>query len=81
MISALESVPLTLDARLASRAGYRPNGVLDPSFGVGGVALTDFGWTDGTSAFAVQADGKLVVAGFTTFYGSLDFATARYLTS
>jgi uncharacterized delta-60 repeat protein len=60
---------------------YRPNGTLDLSFGVGGVVLTDFGGTDEASALAVQADGKLVAAGFTTSYGSLDFAIARYLAS
>ena len=62
-------------------ARYQINGVLDRSIGSAGVMLTDFGGTDAASALAVQADGKLVMAGFTTVYGSVDFALARHLTA
>jgi uncharacterized delta-60 repeat protein len=44
-------------------ARYRPNGRLDPSFGPGGKVTTDFGGTDEGLALALQADGRLVVAG------------------
>lgn len=44
-------------------ARYLPDGTLDPSFGTGGKVTTDFGGTDEGLALAVQADGKLVVAG------------------
>jgi uncharacterized delta-60 repeat protein len=56
-------------------ARYTPGGKLDPSFGSGGKVLTDLGlWSD-ARAVAIQADGKLVVAGV----GRLsDFAVARY---
>jgi uncharacterized delta-60 repeat protein len=62
-------------------ARYQPHGVLDASFGIGGVVLTDFGGTDEASALGVQADGKLVAAGFTAVSGNLDFALARFLAS
>jgi uncharacterized delta-60 repeat protein len=39
---------------------------LDPTFGVGGSVLIDFfGARDGTAGVAVQADGKIIAAGFT----------------
>jgi uncharacterized delta-60 repeat protein len=41
----------------------RNNGVLDPTFGNGGVVVTDFGATDQAFAVAVQPDGKIVTAG------------------
>src|ERR687889_2760305 len=44
-------------------------GDLDPSFSGDGVVLTGFGGeSDGGSAVAVQADGKIVVAGTTSGY-------------
>jgi uncharacterized delta-60 repeat protein len=64
-------------------ARYNTNGSLDTSFGVGGKVLTDFfGSEDEAFAVAVQADGKIVLAG-----GAVDnprflpnFALARYNT-
>ncbi|MEX2140431.1 MAG: autotransporter-associated beta strand repeat-containing protein [Pirellulales bacterium] len=54
-------------------------GDLDTTFGVGGVALTDFGSLDDeATAVAVQPDGKLVVVGYATNDGNSDFAIARY---
>src|SRR5437867_13353156 len=38
-------------------------GDLDPSFGTGGRVLTDFGGGDGARALALQAGGRIVVAG------------------
>ena len=44
-------------------ARYHPDGSLDPSFGINGTVTTDFGdWTEARAA-ALQADGKIVVAG------------------
>lgn len=62
-----------------ARAG---DGDLDPAFGKGGKVMTDFGHSvDLANAVAVQADGKLVVAG-TTYtnndFSGEDFAIARY---
>jgi sugar lactone lactonase YvrE len=53
------------------------SGDLDPSFSGAGRVLTDFGpgsW-DRAAAVAIQADGKLVVAGASNG----DFALVRYL--
>jgi uncharacterized delta-60 repeat protein len=56
-----------------------PDGALDPSFGSGGVVTTDIsGANDGANAMALQADGKIVVAGFTNSGESRLFALARY---
>jgi len=58
------------------------DGELDPSFGIGGQVATDFGRSaENANAVAVQADGKLVVAGSTLPKNDLDgqdFALARY---
>jgi hypothetical protein len=59
-------------------------GSLDESFGTSGKVLTDFGGSsDAASALALQADGKIVVAGssFCCTYGNVtsDFALARYV--
>src|SRR5215216_6425785 len=60
------------------------DGDLDPTFGTGGVVMTDFNTsTDLANAVALQADGKLVVVG-TTYtdndFSDEDFAIARYNT-
>jgi uncharacterized delta-60 repeat protein len=52
---------------------FLADGDLDPSFGGGGLAHTDLGSFARPSAVAVQADGKIVVAGATSF------TLARYL--
>jgi uncharacterized delta-60 repeat protein len=63
-------------------ARYRTDGQLDPSFGVGGQVLTDFVGTRGVDvakAVAIQADGKLVVSGYSGTYGEdFDFVVARF---
>jgi uncharacterized delta-60 repeat protein len=52
---------------------------LDPTFGQGGVVLTDFGHSyDWAYAVALQPDGKIVVAGVSDVSGSKDFALARF---
>jgi uncharacterized delta-60 repeat protein len=56
---------------------FLPDGALDPSFGVGGVAITDL--SGNLNAIAMQADGKIVAAGEDSRSGSQDFAVARYL--
>src|SRR2546422_184614 len=55
-------------------------GDLDATFGTGGRVLTDFGGGAGARALALQAGGKIVVAGFTSsdFGTRRDFALARY---
>ena len=65
---------LALALLLAPAITYGQNGTLDISFGTGGKAATDL-----PGSVAVQADGKLVVAGSApTIDGSSNFAVARY---
>ena len=60
-------------------ARYHPDGNLDPSFGVGGTIITDFGLGDAAQGVALQADGKVVAAGHKGAFGDVaDFAVARY---
>jgi uncharacterized delta-60 repeat protein len=58
-------------------------GELDPSFGGTGIVSTQItpgGGTDRSTGVAIQADGKIVVAGRAAAVGSFfDFALARYL--
>ncbi len=69
MFSLILSLPHTAQAA---------PGDLDSTFGSGGKVTTDFfGNQDTGVAVAVQADGKIVVAG-TAFTGTDDFALARY---
>src|SRR5262245_25244574 len=64
---------------------YNPNGSLDATCGVGGRALIDLGTTtndERANAVALQADGKIVVAGWVTNApGDEDFAVARLNTN
>jgi uncharacterized delta-60 repeat protein len=56
-------------------------GDLDPTFGTGGKVLTGFGSQNGdAAAVALQADGKIVVAGSASTTTNSDFAVARYNT-
>jgi uncharacterized delta-60 repeat protein len=60
-------------------ARYNPNGSLDTSFDGDGKLVTDFSTRDFPGDVAIQADGKIVMAGST--YGSsgaYNFALARY---
>src|SRR5262249_44457908 len=58
---------------------YDRNGSPDATFGTAGVVLTSFGGSYNVAAdAAIQADGKIVVAGKTNAAGRLDFALARY---
>src|SRR6266702_1236709 len=69
-------------------ARYNADGSLDASFGVGGKVATDFAGAGGSEqahALALQPDGKIVAAGWTSSAGAstheltfLDFAMARY---
>ena len=62
-------------------ARYKSVGTLDATFGVNGRAETGFTAGRGEAhGVAVQADGKIVVAGWTNSGGSKMVALARYLT-
>jgi uncharacterized delta-60 repeat protein len=61
-------------------ARYTPAGVLDTTFSQDGKVLTDINTgTDDIRAIAIDADGKIVVAGTSDGSGTTDFALARYL--
>jgi uncharacterized delta-60 repeat protein len=61
-------------------ARYNSNGTLDDSFGNAGLATTDIaGGFDRAHAVALQADGKIVVAGYARVGSNDDFAVVRYL--
>ena len=65
-------------------ARLNANGSLDTSFGVGGKVRTSFGnLNGGANAAVLQADGKIVAAGFqaTSTQKGVDIAMARYLDS
>lgn len=63
-------------------ARYDTNGVLDPTFGMGGKATLDFfGGKDGGADVALQKDGKIVLASDVQGLGSQDFGVARFTTS
>jgi uncharacterized delta-60 repeat protein len=60
---------------------YKADGSLDPTFGTGGIAKTDFsGLSDIIFDMAFQSDGKLVTAGYSEGSLAYDFALARYTT-
>jgi uncharacterized delta-60 repeat protein len=59
-------------------ARYMPDGSLDPSFGNNGKVVTDFTGSDNGYAVALQADGKILLAG-TALYSV--FELARYNTN
>lgn len=62
-------------------ARYNPDGSLDAGFDGDGKLTSDFGGSDAAYSLALQADGKIVVAGSRWETGSsqtYDFALARY---
>ncbi|HEX9302837.1 MAG TPA: delta-60 repeat domain-containing protein, partial [Thermoanaerobaculia bacterium] len=60
-------------------ARYNADGSLDNSFGIGGRVRTDFfGLDDVANAVALQADGKIIVAGTARVGFDLRIALARY---
>jgi len=60
-------------------ARYNPNGSLDTTFGAGGKLTTPIGANnDLANCIAVQADGKIIAAGYSTNGTHFDFALARY---
>lgn len=73
--------PLLSLAALALCSACSSRAQLDPSFGSGGIVSTEVGSKDAVAhSLALQADGKIVVAGGAEVAGaSRDFALARFL--
>jgi uncharacterized delta-60 repeat protein len=67
--------------RYLAVARYKTDGTLDPSFGNGGEMTTDFGGAAIAKAVAIDAQGRIIAAGYETASESEigDFAVARYL--
>ncbi|HJQ27048.1 MAG TPA: delta-60 repeat domain-containing protein [Blastocatellia bacterium] len=62
-------------------ARYDASGNLDVSFGIGGKAVTDFFNNDDydeVAGMALQADGKIVAAGYANYFSRHRAAVARY---
>ncbi|GAB3049947.1 hypothetical protein GCM10027053_06070 [Intrasporangium mesophilum] len=64
-------------------ARFRPDGSLDSSYGIGGRQTTDFGGEASAGGVAIQADGRVIIAGGVVLPSSpdtrlSDFALARY---
>ncbi len=57
-------------------ARFTATGALDTAFGTNGKVITDFGGGEQAYSVALQSDGKIVVAGYTSV--GYDFALARY---
>ena len=66
---------------------FTTTGMADNTFGTKGIVTTNFSGSGGSKsgdiayALAVQADGKLVLAGRTSTGANLDIALARYETN
>jgi uncharacterized delta-60 repeat protein/uncharacterized repeat protein (TIGR01451 family) len=60
-------------------ARYTALGVLDPTFGTGGVTTTGFsGFSDVARAVALDSTGRIVLGGYANNGSDDDFAVARY---
>jgi uncharacterized delta-60 repeat protein len=81
IVAAGSGFPPAIQAPDFALARYNRDGTLDATFGDGGKVLTGFGVNsiDRANAVAVQADGKMVVAGSTRSVLGGEFALARYL--
>jgi uncharacterized delta-60 repeat protein len=72
-------IALAVGFGVASAVLLAAPGDIDPSFGGSGVVTTQFSGFDGASAVAVQADGKIVAAGFANDSNfNFTFAVVRY---
>jgi uncharacterized delta-60 repeat protein len=57
---------------------YNSNGTLDNTLGGSGIVITDFGKNEVGNDLAIQADGKIIVAGKSYSNTSSDFLLVRY---
>lgn len=73
-IQADGKIVVTGDANSFATLRYNVDGSLDHSFSGSGIVTTAVGSSSSAEAVAIQADGKILVAG----HGNGDFAIARY---
>jgi uncharacterized delta-60 repeat protein len=78
--SVITLIALALPVMMGASTAYAGPGDLDPSFSRDGRVLTDIvGGDDTATAVAIQPDGRIVAAGFSTPRGGARrFALARY---
>ena len=62
-------------------ARYNSDGSRDNSFGTGGIVTTNIGTDDGGYSVALQPDGKILVAGYSSTVSATGFALTRYDTN
>jgi uncharacterized delta-60 repeat protein len=65
-IVAAGSLGVEGDTSGVELVGYEPDGSLDPIFGEGGIAQSEFGGGGGLGGIVVQPDGKIVASGTST---------------
>jgi hypothetical protein len=71
------SLAVLASALVLSPLAAGADGDLDPTFGTGGKVVTDLGANEWAAATAIQADGKIVVAGGGSAHPG-DFLIVRY---
>ena len=59
-------------------ARYNANGTLDATFGTNGITVTSFGTSESAKSVVIQADGKILVAGYSDVNTIRDFAVLRF---
>jgi uncharacterized delta-60 repeat protein/LPXTG-motif cell wall-anchored protein len=60
-------------------ARYNANGTLDATFGTNGITVTSFGTSESAKSVVIQADGKILVAGYSDAVNTIsDFAVLRF---
>jgi len=57
---------------------YHPDGTVDSLFGNNGIVGTNLREEDEVTAIAIEPDGQIILAGFSSVPASGDFAVARY---
>jgi uncharacterized delta-60 repeat protein len=63
-------------------ARYTSTGILDTSFGTGGIVTTSVGVNENyASAIALQTNGKILISGYTYIGNNLDIVLMRYTTT
>jgi uncharacterized delta-60 repeat protein len=67
-----------ISSSLTNRAQADDELELDLAFGIGGKVVSDFDQSAGANDVAIQADGKIVAAGWIYSGSTRNFALARY---
>src|SRR5215217_7310049 len=63
---------------LASRLFAQVDGIIDSTFNIDGIVITDLGGNEVASGVAVRPDGRVVAAGYSSNNNWTYFALAQY---